>query len=194
MGFRTGLATHLPLEHRGSLATRLGVLAATALLAACSGPPPTQDSSVVVYAVRHAERADDGAPADVMMGDDPPLSTAGFERAEQLAETMAHARLTHVHSTDYQRTRQTALPTSEATGIPIDLYDASDVAGLARRLLATPGRHLVVGHSNTTPELVAALGGTPGEPIAALEYDRIYVVYALPGGTLGSALFRFGSP
>jgi len=173
---------------------RTGALLATTLLAACSGPAPAEDSSVVVYAVRHAERADDGAPADAMMGDDPPLSAAGFDRAEELSRIMAHAGLTHVHSTDYHRTRQTALPTSEATGIPIDLYDASDVAALARRLLATPGRHLVVGHSNTTPTLVEALGGEPGEPIAALEYDRIYVVYTLPRGTAGSALFRFGSP
>jgi broad specificity phosphatase PhoE len=168
-------------------------LLAAAIAAACSGPPPAQDSSVVVYAVRHAERADDGLPSDAMMGDDPPLSAAGLERAVALADLLAHAGLTHVHTTDYQRTRQTAGPVSDATGIALDLYDPADVAALARRLLATPGTHLVVGHSDTTPELVEALGGEPGEPIAALEYDRIYVVRIAPDGTTGSVLFRFGS-
>jgi len=153
----------------------------------------------VVYAVRHAERADDGAQGDAtmsgaMMADDPPLSEAGRGRAAELAGLLATVGLTHVHSTDLLRTRATAQPTSDATGIPIDLYDAADVEGLARRLLATPGTHLVVGHSNTTPELVEALGGEPGEPIAPLEYDRIYLVYVLPDGATGSALFRFGSP
>jgi len=153
-----------------------------------------RDGTVVVFAVRHAERADDGAASDGMMGDDPPLSEAGFERAAELADVLASAGITHVHSTDYQRTRQTVLPITEATGLPIDVYDPAEVAGLADRLLATPGTHLVVGHSDTTPELVAALGGEPGEPIAPLEYDRIYLVYVLPGGTTGSSVFRYGRP
>jgi len=48
---------------------------------------------------------------------------------------------------------------------------------MAAKLKATPGRHLVVGHSNTTPQLTELLGGDGGEPIVeATEYDRLYVV------------------
>ncbi|HUG38136.1 MAG TPA: histidine phosphatase family protein, partial [Candidatus Limnocylindrales bacterium] len=72
------------------------------------GPPV-----VVVYVVRHAERLDDGAPAGAEM-QDPPLSEAGMARAEELVEVVRSAGLTHIHSTDYARTRDTARPVSEA--------------------------------------------------------------------------------
>ena len=165
-----------------------------ALLLAPAVPVSAQTGAVVVYVVRHAERADDEGPVDAMLAADPPLSEAGVRRARELAELLRPVGLTHVHSTDYVRTRTTAEPLSEATGIPISIYDPDDVEGFARRLLATPGTHLVVGHSNTTPALAAALGGEAGEPIDEMEYDRIYVVYVLPGGVTGSAVFRYGAP
>ncbi len=56
-----------------------------------------------------------------------------------------------------------------------------------------PGRHLVVGHSNTTHDLVTALGGDPGPPIESLEYDRLYLVSMEEGG-VRTILLRFGAP
>jgi len=56
-----------------------------------------------------------------------------------------------------------------------------------------PGRHLVLGHSNTTPQLVEALGGEPGAPIEEMEYDRLYIVTLMDGRT-STVLLRFGSP
>ncbi len=64
----------------------------------------------------------------------------------------------------------------------------------AELLRSTPGHHLVVGHSNTTPALVEALGGDPIAPIDEMEYDRIYVVTVAPDGTVSSSLLRFGAP
>jgi broad specificity phosphatase PhoE len=101
------------------------------------------------------------------------------------------AGITHIHSTNYVRTRKTAQPTAEATGVDVALYDASDLQAFAAELLATPGRHLVVGHSNTTPGLVEALGGEPGPPIESLEYDRLYLV-TVAGEAVRTVLFRFG--
>ena len=168
------------------------LLLCAGIASGCVRERPSREP-VLVYVVRHAERADDGATADMMQGD-PPLSLQGQDRARRLAELLRAAGLTHVHSTDLVRTRSTAQPVVESTGLPLELYDADDGQGLAERLEATPGVHLVVGHSNTAPALVEALGGDPGEPIEPLEYDRIYVVYVLPDGSAGSALFRFGSP
>ena len=70
-------------------------------------------------------------------------------------------------------------------------YDPRDLTGFAARLHATSGRHLVLGHSNTTPELVAALGGEPGTPIAEMEYDRLYIVTITAAG-VSTVLVRFG--
>lgn len=158
----------------------LAALAAPALVAA-------QAREVVVYVVRHAERAEDGT-------DDPPISEAGRVRADHVAELMRAVRPTHLHTSDYKRTRSTLEPTAAATGLTPSLYDPGDLEALAARILATPGRHLVVGHSNTNPALVQALGGDPGAPIEEMEYDRAYVVVVLASGATGSAIFRFGGP
>jgi broad specificity phosphatase PhoE len=171
----------------------LSALLALALLIPGAEALCAQDGPVFVYVVRHAERADDGLAPDRML-DDPPLSEAGRARARQLAELLRGVDLTGVHSTDYERTRSTAQPLSAAHGLELEIYDAGDIGALAERLRASPGTHVVVGHSNTGPALVEALGAEPGSPIDALEYDRVYVVVVLPGGATGSAVFRYGSP
>ena len=167
-------------------------LALAALVVAAPAFVAAQDDPIVVYLVRHAERADDGADPGMATTDDPPLSTAGWERAYLLARVLADAGLTAIHSTDRKRTRWTGQPTSEATGLEIESYDQSDVIGFARRLSAMPGRHLVLGHSNTIPQLVEALGGDPGDPIEKLEYDRLYIVSLIDGGA-STVLIRFGN-
>ena len=154
-----------------------------------------QDETII-FLVRHAERADDGPEGNRMamdprMADDPPLSSAGTRRATLLSELLTDVGLTHIHSTDYRRTRETAGPTAESAGAEISLYDASDLIGFAEKLRSTSGRHLVVGHSNTTPSLVNALGGEAGPPIEPLEYDRLYIVIISDTG-VQTILLRFG--
>jgi len=145
-----------------------------------------QDEPIVVYLVRHSERAEDGT-------NDPPISEAGWERSRLLATMLADADLTRIHSTDFKRTRSTGQPTAEATGLDIVSYDPRDLSGFAERLQGMPGRHLVLGHSNTTPQLVAALGGEAGDPIEEMEYDRLYVV-TIVGDRVSTVLLRFGAP
>jgi probable phosphoglycerate mutase len=150
----------------------------------------------LILLVRHAERADDGGldpqvAMDPQMAQDPPLSEAGQARSELLAEMVRDAGITHIHTTDYRRTRETAGPASDATGVEIAVYDASDLEAFASELRSTPGRHLVVGHSNTTHDLVSALGGDPGLPIEPLEYDRFYIVTIREAG-VETVLLRFG--
>ncbi|MGD2123064.1 MAG: histidine phosphatase family protein [Gemmatimonadota bacterium] len=175
------------------------------LLLALPGPGALQaQDDTVIFLVRHAERADDAVPTDSvraekptmatgsrMMATDPPLSMVGRERAALLATLLRDADITNIHSTDVLRTRETAQPIAETTGLEISLYDASDLAAFAEELLSTPGTHLVVGHSDTTPELVTALGGNPGPPIELMEYDRLYMV--IPGQeSTRTILLRFG--
>jgi phosphohistidine phosphatase SixA len=151
-----------------------------------AAPSVAAQEDVVVYLVRHAERAEDGT-------DDPPISESGIERAQLLAEMLKDAGITHIHSTHYKRTLQTGAPLSEAIGLEAASYDPRDLDGLAAHLRATSGRHLVLGHSNTTPDLVQALGGDPGGPIEEFEYDRLYVV-VVGGADVSTILLRFGAP
>lgn len=157
-----------------------------ATLAACAPavPAEAQSEASVVYLVRHAERAEDGT-------NDPPISEAGQARAELVAEMLRDAGITHVHSTDLKRTRSTGMPLAEAAGLEIRSYSPRDLAAFAHTLWQTPGRHLVLGHSNTTPDLVDALGGDSYSPIEEMEYDRLYIVTLTSDGA-STVLIRFG--
>lgn len=157
-----------------------------ALLLACTKTPPQPAAAIeplTVYVVRHAEKAGDRG--------DVPLTEAGEARAQALAARLADVPLRGVHSTDTLRTRSTAAPTAAAHGLEVHLYDPRAAEGLLADLQAAGGAHLVVGHSNTVPDLVVRLGGDPGVPIdEATEFDRLYVVtHATPAG---SRLERYG--
>jgi len=155
--------------------------AAAASMVAAEAP------ALVVFAVRHAERVDQSADAA--------LSATGIERAQVLAMTLSLADIGVVHSSDYTRTRETAAPIAAALGLEVELYDPRDLPALIQNLRASGGRHLVVGHSNTTPEVAALLGGEPGTPIDdSGEFDRLYVVTIGPDHHTSTAILRYGAP
>ena len=165
------------------------------LLPVFSGALSAQDETII-FLVRHTERADDsdadpGMVMDPAMAGDPPLSEAGRARASLLAELLRDAGITQIHSTDYRRTRETAQPTADAAELEVAIYNASDLEAFASKVESIPGRHLVVGHSNTTHSLVAALGGDPGPPIQPLEYDRLYIL-TVEEDAVRTVLVRFG--
>jgi broad specificity phosphatase PhoE len=171
-----------------SLRTLIVPALALALLAPAPAAAQSTDRAageIVVYLVRHAERAEDGTR-------DPRISLPGWDRARLLADVLRDAGLTHIHTTDYRRTRSTARPTADRTGLTPEVYDPRDLAAFAARLRRTPGRHLVVGHSDTTTALVRALGGDSASPIGELEYDRLYVLTMSEGG-VGTVLLRIGA-
>ncbi|MEP3889613.1 MAG: phosphoglycerate mutase family protein [Hellea sp.] len=138
-----------------------------ALLLGCASKTPSYDATY--YLVRHAEKTTEKP--------DPALTEDGKQRAQDLAGRLANIPLTAIYSSDYTRTRNTAAPASKAQGLDVIIYDPRDLDGFAKSLLAQKGHILVVGHSNTTPQLSALLGGEAGEPIVeATEYDRFYVL------------------
>lgn len=155
------------------------------LLAACAGAPFPAQSEYTIYLVRHAEK-DPGL--------DPGLTPEGKLRAKALAETLSENRLEAIYSTKTERTRQTAAPTALNTGLPVIYYDPQDLTAFATQIVGEARNTLIVGHSNTTPDLVASLGGTPGLPIVeATEYDRLYVL-TLTDETVTTDLRRYGAP
>lgn len=174
--------------------TRIGAISLMLGLAACASvgaaPEPASDSAMSaqaplsVFLVRHAEK---------MTGDDPALTAQGAIRAEALADLLDDAKIERIHSSDYKRTRETAAPLAKRLDLDVELYDPRDLPGMAARLKTEGGRHLVVGHSNTTGELTELLGGDGGDPIVeATEYDRLYLVTTGADGKTVSTLLRFG--
>lgn len=164
-----------------------GLLAALAIASCAASPGPSRmsdDGTYTIYLVRHAEK---------QAGDDPSLTGAGLERAEVLGEILSNAGVEKIWSSDYRRTRETAAPLATRLGLDVEIYDASDLTSLADRLTAEGLTALVVGHSNTTPQLAELLGAAPGEPIVeANEYDRLYVIERKDGVTVSDEIQRFG--
>jgi phosphohistidine phosphatase SixA len=121
-----------------------------------------------IYLVRHGEKEAGAAK-------DPALTPTGQARARNIAHLLHRACIKAVFSSSTVRTQQTALPTAQVAGATVETYDAGKPATLVTRLHAIDGGAvLVVGHSNTVPELVRQLGGAPGSDIGDDEYDRVY--------------------
>jgi broad specificity phosphatase PhoE len=128
-----------------------------------------------VFLVRHAERADQSS--------DPPLSSAGRSRAERLAAMLAGAGITHVYTTDLRRTVETGAPVAERLHVPATALPAADRRALLDSINASTSsdRLLIVGHSNTLPDILAALGVTPAIAIRDDDYDNLFLVIPRTG-------------
>lgn len=145
------------------------------LLAVSAG---TAAADQVIFLVRHAERAEAPAAAapGAMMANDPPLSAAGHERAKRLAALLASAGVTHIFATEYLRTRQTAAPLSEKTKVQVVMSAAKDPDPLIRQVRRVAGNVLIVGHTNTVPDLLKRLGVKAPVTIEESEYDNLFIV------------------
>jgi broad specificity phosphatase PhoE len=157
---------------------RLTSLFVLATLVAVPAAAQTAAPTVVIL-VRHAEKA--AVPAD-----DPDLSPAGKARAVALADALASSGVDVVITTEFRRTRETAAPVAAAHHIqPIVVRSAADTASHARDVAAEIARHpghtiLVVGHSNTVPAIVAALGGPSLPEICDDRFATLFVLTLVP--------------
>jgi phosphohistidine phosphatase SixA len=138
-----------------------------------------------VVLVRHAEPQPSGT--------DPGLTAAGRRRAELLAFMFQDAGVTAVFTSELRRTQETARPLAARIAVVPTVLLGPDTAAHRNRILAVPsGVALVIGHTNTVPPLIAALGAGTTVQIAANEFDRMFLV-ALPsagGASLLSLRFR----
>lgn len=155
--------------NRIDAAPLLRVFAALALFAGLLGSAGAQSS---IFLVRHAEKAV-AAGAETK---DPELSDLGLVRAESLRRLLQDAGIGAVFATEFKRTQQTAASVATAAGIPLTTVAAQETPALISKLKATRGNVLVVGHSNTLPEIIKALGGTAEITIEESAYDNLFLV------------------
>jgi broad specificity phosphatase PhoE len=165
-----------------------------ALFVVLAGAAYAQDLPTVVVVVRHAEKAADG-------GNDPSLSDAGVKRAQELVELAEEAGVTAIYTTQYKRAMETARPLSARLSVPVSAVEINrENAGtytskLAKDVLAKHAGQviLIIGHSNTVPEIVEALGGKrPAAIDDATEFDRVFVVIVPKSGGAKVIKTRYG--
>jgi broad specificity phosphatase PhoE len=173
-----------------SITAKVRVLsAAVVLMLAITTAVAAQGATTTVIVVRHAEKA--AVPAE-----DPPLTTEGQARARDLEDALRNAGVSAVITTQFVRTRDTGQPTASALGIAAEIVPTSSATHV-KDVVAAVRRHegqtvLVVGHSNTVPEIVEALGAVKPATICDAEYDNLYIVTIPPTGKPGVIHTRFG--
>src|SRR6478736_1108767 len=139
--------------------------------------PALAAAQKMVILTRHAERADgvatmttaSGAPADPM------LSEAGTARAQKLAAMLADANITAMFTTEFRRTKDTAAPLAAKLKLTPEVVAGAQTAAMIEKIRTHAEETVfVVGHSNTVPAIIKALGG-PDVTIADSEYDNLFI-------------------
>ncbi|MCP4900678.1 MAG: histidine phosphatase family protein [bacterium] len=125
------------------------------------------DLPAAVIAVRHAEKIDESS--------DSPLTPRGWRQAVDLIDLLGARDIAAIYVTDRKRTRQTALPLAEFQDLNmIELPAGGEgTQELIRRLCSQHGGEVVmiVGHSNTLPQVFSAFGVTKSPQIG---YADVY--------------------
>ncbi|MEO5890383.1 MAG: histidine phosphatase family protein [Ferruginibacter sp.] len=131
-------------------------------------------NKATVYLVRHAEKG---------QGKDPVLTIEGNKRAGDLMRLLKNKKIARIYVTEFKRTQNTG----DSLRIQLDIdtvhyaADSSQANVLLDKIKANGDTNrsiLIIGHSNTVPHLIRALG-LPVFPFGDLpdnEFDNIFVL------------------
>ena len=140
--------------------------------------PLAKEQTSQYFLVRHAEKGQDDPK-------DPTLTATGQARAQLIARELAHAGITAIYSTDYQRTRLTAQPLADRLGLNVQIYDAKrDLAEFLQEVQSNHAgeRVLIVGHSNTIPNMANILSGKESyQQFDDADYNHLLIVTGMLG-------------
>jgi len=147
----------------------------TVFFACCATfvPAKVMAEPELIILVRHAEKSAED-PAD------PGLSAAGLARAQALALALHNAGVSSIFTTQFKRTRETALPLAQVMHITPQVLSAKrgaeHVKEVAAAVRASSGTVLVVGHGNTVPAIATALGAPAMKEFCESSYSHMLVL------------------
>ena len=196
--------TTLSRARRSWSALVLLVVSAGVCPGQASDPRPAQGDAgggkvTTVFLVRHAERATEPAQ-------DPPLTEAGKARAEALARLLSGAGVKAVYTSQFARTKQTAEPLAKLLGVPVNPVPLAVKPDKPREVSEQSIRELkskveghageavlVVGHTNSIPDLIRELGGDVVPNIPEDKFDNLFVVTVYATGRAKVTQLKYGS-
>ena len=167
--------------------TRLtGMLAAAVAILLTAASHAAAQQAVIV--VRHAEKADQSP--------DTALSAKGRARAKALADLLRAAGVTHIITSEFRRSQETAAPLAKALGLTAEQVPARDLPALVARLHALDPASIVVivGHSNTIPPMLTVLGWPNTLDLHDGDYDDVFVLAPHPGQRASMVRLKYGQP
>ena len=145
-----------------------------ASLAIFAGVPIEALAQKTVILVRHAELEGAAMAEPKHMA----LSTAGEERAKRLADLLKDAGINAIYVTDFARTNKTAEPLYRKLNMQPVVLPKGDPRELAERVRKQHANEtvLMVGHTDTLPGLIKALGHPEDIKIDSQDYSNLFVL------------------
>jgi broad specificity phosphatase PhoE len=165
----------------------LRALLAILVLTACA--PLAAQAQLAVILVRHAEfQGEPLTPQTDLL-----LTKAGEARAKRLDAMFKNAGIAQIYVTEYVRSAKTAEPLARRIGRKPIVVPRTDVAALVQKLRAThpQQRVMVVGHNDTLPDILSALGHPKHIRITPADYGNVFIV--VPNGKGPPAVMRLRS-
>src|SRR4026207_25936 len=160
-----------------------------------------QQNEVVttVFLLRHAERADEPRQ-------DPPLTEKGVARSQALARLLGNAGIKAIFTSQFTRTKMTAEPLAKQLGIPATAISLKTSPSNPRAIAEESTREtvdkimshaggsvLLVGHSNSIPDVIKRLGGDVVPTIDEKKFDDLFVVTVYSSGKAKVVQLKYGS-
>jgi broad specificity phosphatase PhoE len=160
-----------------------------ALSAVVASTATAQPSTVIL--VRHAERATEPRA-------DPLLTPEGQQRALDLKAALAGAGVSSIITTHLQRTQLTAKPLGDSTAqspIVVRAGGPGHADSVAAAVMRRPAGEtvLVVGHSNTIPAIIAALGGPRMPDLCDGQYSNLFILQLQVGSAPRLIKAKYGA-
>jgi phosphohistidine phosphatase SixA len=190
----------LPSIFRLMAASLIIVLISVASSKTEANTSPVEDGFKVttVYLVRHAEKA-------TTPPEDPPLTEAGNARSQQLARILEKAAIKAVYTSQFLRTKQTAEPLAKSLGITPSVLlikmssdnprevSKQSIREIVDKVHERAGEAaLIVGHSNTVPEVIRMLGGDMAPAIDEKDFNDLFIVTVYAKGKAKVAHLKYG--
>ena len=162
----------------------------TKMRAASNGPIQAESASVVtqIYILRHTEKEDD-------ITEDPLLSDLGKKRARYWKQVLAEIDIDQIYTTDLKRNIQTAETLAESYHVKPELYYplSFDIMKFINEIKGQ--KVLIIGHSNTIPDMVNRLiGESTYPPMSHTDYDKLFLITINANGDTSSSLLDIELP
>ena len=152
-----------------------------------------------IFLIRHAER-------EVEPQQDPPLNQKGVARSQELARLLGAAGIKAIYTSQFARTKQTGEPLANKLGLtvtPISLKTnpnnprqiAEDsTKEVVNKILEGAGANvLLVGHSNSIPDVIKMLGGDVVPTIDDRKFDDLFIVTVYAKGKAKVTQIKYGA-
>ena len=154
---------------------------------------------ITVFLIRHAEREQEPRQ-------DPPLSKDGIARSQALARLLSSAGIKAILTSQYTRTKQTAEPLATKLGLTVTPFTlkinpsnprqiaAESTAEVTNKILERNGESvLVIGHSNSIPDVIKMLGGDVVPTIDEQKFDDLFIVTVYAKGKAKVVQLKYGA-